>query len=152
SAPPGAATRAPSAPAGAPPRNPATRSPERASPAAALAATSTRSATATATAAPTIPATGGAARRTLDSITAALDPSTADAAAGRAAAGALRALLPRLTSGNDSAWALVRTVEANALAGDQDRACAALRAARASARSDAQREAIRRYDGVLGCS
>ena len=90
-------------------------------------------------------------RHTLDSITAALDPDNPDAQAGRAAVGALRTLLPRLTSPDDSAWALIRTVEANLLAGDQARACGAMRSARAAARSEAQHEAIRRYDAALEC-
>lgn len=94
---------------------------------------------------------GASARRTLDSITTALDPTTADADAARAATGALRALLPRLTTAGDSTWAYVRLVEANLLAGDQAPACAAVRAAQGTARTAAQREAVRKYDAQLGC-
>jgi hypothetical protein len=95
--------------------------------------------------------TDAATRRTFDSITTALDPERADEATARAAMQALRALLPRLRTADDSTWAQIRLTEAHALSDDQAGACRALRAARASARSTEQREAVRRYDGQLGC-
>ncbi len=97
------------------------------------------------------PATRANARHTLDSIAATLDPATADAEAGRAAVGPIRALLPRLTTPDDSASAYIRLVEAGLLANDQGRACAALRLAHAVARAQGQREALKQYDGLLNC-
>ena len=97
------------------------------------------------------PDDGAAARRTLDSLQSALDPGSATAADGRAAAGALRALLPRLRTTRDSTWAYIRLVDAHLLTGDQARACSALRTAQSAARTADQREAVRRYDEELGC-
>jgi hypothetical protein len=92
-----------------------------------------------------------AARRTLDSLTAVLDPDRADENVARSAAVALRVLLPRLGTADDSTWAQIRLGEANALAGDQAGACRALRGAQGTARTPSQRDAVRRLDTTLGC-
>jgi serine/threonine-protein kinase len=91
-----------------------------------------------------------AARRTLDSITAAFDPDRIDEAGARAAVPVLEALLPRLRA-EDRTWAQLRLVEAHALSDDTAAACRALRGARAAATTGAQREAARRWEGPLGC-
>ncbi|MDF1506210.1 hypothetical protein, partial [Roseisolibacter sp. H3M3-2] len=96
-------------------------------------------------------ATDPAARPALDSITTALDPERADESAARAAARALRALLPHVRTPDDSTWAQIRLTEAHALSDDQAGACRALRAAKGSARTGPQREAVRKYEGTLGC-
>jgi hypothetical protein len=62
-----------------------------------------------------------------------------------------RALLPRLGSAVDSTWAQLRLTEAHALSGNTTAACTALDGARATARTAAQREAVTKYDGQLGC-
>jgi serine/threonine-protein kinase len=92
-----------------------------------------------------------AARRTFDSVSAALDPERTDEASARAAVPVLRALLPRLTTADDSTWAHIRLLEAQALSGNESGACTSLRAAKRTARSSEQREAVRRYEGTLGC-
>jgi hypothetical protein len=96
-------------------------------------------------------ASSAAVRRTLDSLAQALDPTSADESAARAALPVLRAIMPRLTSGDDSTWATVRLIEAHLLLNDPRQACVAVRQARALARTSAQREAIRRYDTGLSC-
>ena len=86
-----------------------------------------------------------AAKRTLDSISEALDPDRADESTARAAVPLLRALLPRLGTANDSTFAEIRTAEAYLLMGDQQRACAAYRRAKASAPTAARRDDVQRF-------
>jgi len=95
---------------------------------------------------------GTSGRRTLDSLTKVLDPETADAAVVRTAVPALRALLGRLTSVDDSTWAYIRIAEAHLLIDEVRPACAALRSAQAVARNMTQAEVITGYPGRLGCS
>jgi serine/threonine-protein kinase len=97
------------------------------------------------------PADAAAARRTLDSISSALDPASADEATARAANRALRALLPRLGTADDSTWAHLRLVEASVIGGDAPGGCRALTAARRTARTAKQREAVQSYESTLGC-
>jgi serine/threonine-protein kinase len=92
-----------------------------------------------------------AARRTLDSLEAALDPRTADQATARAAQAALGELLPRLATATDRTWARLHLVRARVLAGDVGGACAGLRAAARGGLTAAQRAAVRSYDAQIGC-
>jgi serine/threonine-protein kinase len=92
-----------------------------------------------------------AAKRTLDSLTNALDPANPDEAAAHAAIPVLRGLLPRLASAEDSTWAEIRLAEAHLLVSDSRQACVAIRIARTTARSKAQRDAVQRYDIMLSC-
>jgi len=94
---------------------------------------------------------GVAARRSLDSLTTVLDPDRVDEATARAAIPVLRALLPRLATRDDSTYAHIRLLEANALSGNESGACTALRAAKGGARTSEQREIVRRYEGQLSC-
>jgi hypothetical protein len=96
-------------------------------------------------------ADAAAARRTLDSLSSALDPASADEATASAAGRALRALLPRLATADDSTWAHLRLVEASVLGGDASGGCRALAAARRTARTAKQREAVQSYESTLGC-
>lgn len=89
---------------------------------------------------------------TLDSITKALDPASADENAARAAIPVLQSIIARLPTGTDSTWAYIRIAEAHLLMDEVRPACTALRAARTSARSMAQAEVINRYTGQLGCT
>jgi serine/threonine-protein kinase len=91
------------------------------------------------------------ALNTLDSITKALDPSSADEASARAAVPVLQSLIARLPTGTDSTWAYIRIAEAHLLMDEVKPACTALRSARTVARSMAQAEVINRYTGQLGC-
>ncbi|HEY0928774.1 MAG TPA: serine/threonine-protein kinase [Gemmatimonas sp.] len=91
------------------------------------------------------------ALNTLDSITKALDPSSADEAAARAAVPMLQSIIARLPTGTDSTWAYIRIAEAHLLMDEVKPACTALRSARTVARSMAQAEVINRYTGQLGC-
>lgn len=88
---------------------------------------------------------------TLDSITKALDPSSADESDARAAVPVLQSLIARLPTGTDSTWAYIRIAEAHLLMDEVKPACTALRSARITARSMAQAEVINRYTGQLGC-
>jgi hypothetical protein len=63
----------------------------------------------------------------------------------------LRALLPRMTTADDSTWTHIRLLEAQALSGNEAGACTSLRAARRSARSSEQREVVTRWGGQLSC-
>ncbi len=94
---------------------------------------------------------GAAARNTLDSIIKAFDPRTADQSSAPAVIGALRGVLPRLATAEDSTWAHLRLLEAHALNGDARAACASLRTARTTARTKRQREAIAEADAELTC-
>nr|MCU0627262.1 protein kinase [Gemmatimonadaceae bacterium] len=80
------------------------------------------------------------ARRTLDSLTRALDPAHADEATARTAVARLGTILPYLGSATDSTWGYVRLLEADLLLDDQRGACRALASARRLATSRAQRE------------
>jgi serine/threonine-protein kinase len=99
----------------------------------------------------TAAARGAVAHRTLDSITKSFDPVTADQSSVPAVIGALRGVIPRLTTADDSTWAHLRLVEAHALNGDTRAACAAFRTARGTARNRFQREAVARADSQLSC-
>lgn len=96
-------------------------------------------------------ARAAAASRTLDSLTRVLDPATATDVTARGAARALRALLPRLGTAEDSAWANIRLIEALYLGGDATGACRALGAARRTARTANQKQSVSRYERELGC-
>lgn len=89
---------------------------------------------------------------TLDSITKALDPGSADEGDARAAVPVLKALLPRLTTNTDSTWTYIRIAEAFLLLNEQKPACDALRNARNTARSMAQAEIINGYSSQLRCA
>ncbi|MBL0938787.1 MAG: serine/threonine protein kinase [Gemmatimonadaceae bacterium] len=95
---------------------------------------------------------GVAARNTLDSLTKALDPGSADEETARAAIPALRAVLVRLPTPEDSTWAFIRIAEAHLLLDEVRPACTALRSARASARTMNQADIITRYSGQMGCA
>jgi eukaryotic-like serine/threonine-protein kinase len=86
--------------------------------------------------------TGAAARITLDSIKLSLDPLTATPAEARRVVGALRSLMPRLTTAEDSAWGYIREAEAHFLTGDERSACLALRTAEPLARTSGQRAVL----------
>ena len=96
--------------------------------------------------------TSAADRRTLDSLSTAFDPERMDEATARAAIPVLRRMLPRLGTRDDSTWAHIRLIEANALTNNNGAACSALRAARGTASTAKQREIIANYAGVLGCT
>ncbi len=85
--------------------------------------------------------TGGpdAARLELDSLRRALNPLTATPAEARRGVAALRALMPRLTTAEDSAWALIRQAEAHFIMVDERSACVAIKAATPLARTVQQR-------------
>jgi len=95
---------------------------------------------------------GQAARNTLDSLTKALDPSSANDDDARAAIPALRNVLLRLPSPEDSTWAYIRIAEAHLLLDEVRPACTALRSARGTARTMNQADIITRYSGQLGCA
>ena len=95
---------------------------------------------------------GQAARNTLDSLTKALDPSSANDDDARAAIPALRNVLVRLPSPEDSTWAYIRIAEAHLLLDEVRPACTALRSARGTARTMNQADIITRYSGQLGCA
>jgi eukaryotic-like serine/threonine-protein kinase len=95
---------------------------------------------------------GASARATLDSITKALDPTESDPEGAREAIPILRSILLRLPTGTDSTWAFIRIAEAHLMLDETRPACAALRSARATARTMNQAEAINRYTGTLGCA
>ncbi len=94
-------------------------------------------------------ATSESARFTLDSLRIALDPATATAGEARRAIAALRELLPRLGTAEDSAWAFLRQAEAHFLTGDARSACLALEAARPLTRTAGQRDVVTLLSG--GC-
>ncbi len=89
-------------------------------------------------------ATSDAVLFTLDSIRIALDPATATEDEARRAIAALRGLLPRLRTAEDSAWAFLRQAEAHFLTGDARSACLALGATRPLTRTDFQRNLLTR--------
>jgi len=93
------------------------------------------------------------ARASLDSISRELDPSMGDpsAATVTAALSALRALMPKLTTADDSTWAYIRVLEAHLLRDDERSACSALQAASRMARTMRQAEIVRGYEGSLSC-
>lgn len=76
------------------------------------------------------------------------DPS---AATVTAALSALRALMPKLTTADDSTWAYIRVLEAHLLRDDERSACSALQAASRMARTMRQAEIVRGYEGSLSC-
>ncbi len=90
------------------------------------------------------------ARRSLDSLRTALNPETATAAEARRAVAALRELLPRLGTAEDSAWAYLRQAEGHLLMEDARSACLALATARPLARSRSQQQVVSLLAG--GCS
>jgi serine/threonine-protein kinase len=91
--------------------------------------------------------TSAAALFTLDSLRIALDPATATAGDARRAIAALRGLLPRLRTAEDSAWAYLREAEAHFLTGDARSACLTLEAARPLARTAGQRDMVALMSG-----
>jgi len=95
---------------------------------------------------------GQAARGTLDSLTKALDPGSANDDDARAAIPALRSVLQRLPTPEDSTWAYIRIAEAHLLLDEVRPACTALRSARGTARTMNQADIITRYSGQLGCA
>lgn len=95
---------------------------------------------------------GQAARTTLDSLTKALDPGSANDDDARAAIPALRSVLQRLPTPEDSTWAYIRIAEAHLLLDEVRPACTALRSARGTARTMNQADIITRYSGQLGCA
>lgn len=95
---------------------------------------------------------GQAARTTLDSLTKALDPGSANDDDARAAIPALRSVLLRLPTPEDSTWAYIRIAEAHLLLDEVRPACTALRSARVTARTMNQADIITRYSGQLGCA
>ncbi len=95
---------------------------------------------------------GQAARTTLDSLTKALDPGSASDDDARAAIPALRSVLLRLPTPEDSTWAYIRIAEAHLLLDEVRPACTALRSARGTARTMNQADIITRYSGQLGCA
>lgn len=102
-------------------------------------------------AAPVASSSGASARRSLDSITKALDPLTADEAVARVAIPAIRGLLARVTTAEDSAWAYIRIAEAHLLMDEVKPACTALRAARGVAQSMSQARVVSDYTTKLSC-
>lgn len=102
-------------------------------------------------AAPAAAPSGASARRSLDSITKALDPLTADEAVARVAIPAIRGLLTRMTTAEDSAWAYIRIAEAHLLMDEVKPACTALRAARGVAQSMSQARVVSDYTTKLSC-
>jgi serine/threonine-protein kinase len=95
---------------------------------------------------------GQAARTTLDSLTKALDPGSATDDDARSAIPALRSVLLRLPTAEDSTWAYIRIAEAHLLLDEVRPACTALRSARGTARTMNQADIITRYSGQLGCA
>lgn len=95
---------------------------------------------------------GQAARTTLDSLTKALDPGSANDDDARSAIPALRSVLLRLPTPEDSTWAYIRIAEAHLLLDEVRPACTALRSARGTARTMNQADIITRYSGQLGCA
>ena len=102
-------------------------------------------------AAPAASSSGASARRSLDSITKALDPLTADEAVARVAIPAIRGLLTRMTAAEDSAWAYIRLAEAHLLLDEVKPACSALRSARGLAQSMSQARVVSDYTTQLSC-
>ena len=102
-------------------------------------------------AAPAASSSGASARRSLDSITKALDPLTADEAVARVAIPAIRGLLTRMTAAEDSAWAYIRLAEAHLLMDEVKPACSALRSARGLAQSMSQARVVSDYTTQLSC-
>jgi hypothetical protein len=96
------------------------------------------------------PEASPSARATLDSLTAVLRGSAVNVATARSVAGAVRALLPRL-SGASQVRAQFALIDASVLSGDVTAACAALRAAHATASTASEYAAMRKYDRELGC-
>ncbi|WP_373061133.1 serine/threonine-protein kinase [Gemmatimonas sp.] len=101
--------------------------------------------------APTASPSGASARFSLDSITKALDPLTADEAVARVAIPAIRGLLTRMTGAGDSAWAYIRIAEAHLLMDEVKAACTALRNARGLAQSMSQARVVSDYTTQLSC-
>ena len=102
-------------------------------------------------AAPAASSSGASARHSLDSITKALDPLTADEAVARVAIPAIRGLLTRMTAAEDSAWAYIRLAEAHLLMDEVKPACSALRSARGLAQSMSQARVVSDYTTQLSC-
>ncbi len=100
-------------------------------------------------AAPTARETSAAALASLDSIRNSLDPLVATPADARRGIAALRQLMPRLATAEDSAWGYIRQAEAHFIAEDERSACLALREARPRVRSGAQREILTLMTGAL---
>ena len=93
-----------------------------------------------------------AAKAELDSITLALDPLTATPAGARRGVAALRSLMPRLGSAEDSASAYLREAEAHFIMNDERSACVALQAARRLVRTGGQRGALQTMTAALSVS
>lgn len=89
------------------------------------------------------------ARLTLDSLRSAIDPLTATPAQAREGVAALRVLMPRLGSAEDSAWALLRQAEAHFIMNDARSACVALKAAQPLVRTSGQRDIMTLMSGSI---
>jgi eukaryotic-like serine/threonine-protein kinase len=103
---------------------------------------------------PDAAATGaGAARASLDSISKALAdaPDDQSAQVGGSAVAAVRRLLPKLITTQDSVSAYLRLLEANMLREDQASACLALETARRVARTPGQALAIAKWESMGIC-
>jgi eukaryotic-like serine/threonine-protein kinase len=83
--------------------------------------------------------TSAAALYTLDSIRQAVNPATATPADARRSLAALRDLMPRLATAEDSAWGYLRQAEAHFLMGDGRLGCLTLETALPLLRTQAQR-------------
>lgn len=83
--------------------------------------------------------TSAAALFTLDSIRQAVNPATATPADGRRSLAALRELMPRLATAEDSAWGYLRQAEAHFIMEDGRLGCLTLETARPLLRTQAQR-------------
>jgi len=86
---------------------------------------------------------------TLDSIRIALNPAVATETDARRSVAALRDLMPRLATAQDSAWGYLRQAEAHFLMNDELSACVALRAARPLIRDAAQQRILGNFSAVL---
>ncbi len=93
--------------------------------------------------------TPAAAKFTLDSLRVTLNPATASEADARRAVAALRDLMPRLATAEDSAWGYLRQAEAHFLMVDELSACVALKAARPLIRDAAQQRVLRDFSAVI---
>jgi len=93
--------------------------------------------------------TSSAALFTLDSIRIALNPAVATETDARRSVAALRDLMPRLATAQDSAWGYLRQAEAHFLMNDELSACVALRAARPLIRDAAQQRILGNFSAVL---
>jgi len=89
-----------------------------------------------------------AARFSLDSIRIAFDLATATESEARRAVAALRALMPRLGTAEDSVWAYLRQAEAHFLTDDARSACLVLGTARRMATTAEQQRVVTNLSGA----